>query len=109
MSSSISLTRAGMSTALYIAVQGGISVLVGGGFNLSGLAVDGAIVAGSAIGADYAHSMLGMTPTRTSSAVATGAIFSAIQRFRGDDALLINFVGGASNDVFVDMLASAGY
>jgi len=51
--------------------------------------------------ADYAHAMLGMTPTRTSSAVATGAIFAAIQRFRGDDALVINFVGGAANDAFV--------
>lgn len=108
-SSNVSLTRAGLSASLYVAVMGGVSALTGGGFDLSGLAVDGAIVAGSAIGADYAHAILGMTPTRTSSAVATGAIFAAIQRFRGDDALLINFVGGGSNDIFVDMLASAGY
>ena len=108
-SSNVSLTRAGMSAALYVAMMGGLSAVTGGGFDLSGLAVDGGIVAGSAIGADYLHSMLGMAPTRTSSAVATRAIFAAIQRVRGDDALVINFVGGAANDAFVDMLASAGY
>jgi hypothetical protein len=109
MSNSISFTRAGMSAALYVVVMGGVSMATGSDFDLSGLAVDGGIVAASAIGADYAHAMLGMVPTRTTSAVATGAIFAAVQRFRGDDALLINFVGGAANDAWVDMLASAGY
>jgi len=36
-SSNVSLTRAGTSAALYIAVMGGVSVLTGGGFDLSGL------------------------------------------------------------------------
>ena len=107
--SSISIQRAGLSAVLYIAMMGGISFATGSGFDLMGLAVDGGIVAASAVGADYAHAMLGMTPTRTTSAVAAGAIFAMVQRYRGDDALLINFAGGAANDVFVDMLASAGY
>jgi hypothetical protein len=109
MNTSVSVQRAGLSALLYLGVMGGLSVATGNGFNLKSLGIDGLIVAASGVGSDFAHGIIGMAPTRSTSAVAAGAIFAGIQSFRGDKKLMFNFIGGAGNDYMVDVLSAAGY
>lgn len=104
---SASINRAGMSAALWVIMMGGLAFAVGAEVNLMQAATDGAIVAGSALAADALHGVSGMVATRTTSAVATGAIFTAVQAVRGDNSYIVNFCGAAGNDYAVDVLASS--
>jgi hypothetical protein len=43
-----------------------------------------------------------MAPTAMVSAASTGAIYAGAQRlWRGDDSLLVNFIGASANDFLV--------
>lgn len=105
---SSSLNRAVMSGGLWMAVIYGVGLATGNPVDLMNTALDAGIMAGSAVGADIMHSVIGMEETSISSAVVTGAYYAGIQRLvRGDTNYLVNAGIAGANDFAVSMWSSA--
>jgi len=85
--------RAAISAGVFV----GVCMALGGGAPISTYGTAAAVQAVASIGSDTVHSMLMMWPTATTSAVATGAIYTATQHFVLND----------TNDV-TNYLVSAG-
>jgi len=102
------LNRGVMSAGLWVATTYGISLALGGDFTLMDAAVDGAIMGASAIGSDYAHQWIGMTPTTMTSAVGAGVMYTAIQAaYRGSEDYATNFGMAALNDVATEVWSAS--
>ena len=94
-----SMSRAVMSAGVWFTVSYGLTLAMGGGASLVDCAVDGGIMGVCAIGSDIVHSTLGMNPTGTTSAVATGGLFAGAQKlYRGSDDYLMNGLLAGAND-----------
>jgi|Laugrefa1bdmlbdn_1035148.scaffolds.fasta_scaffold07957_4 hypothetical protein len=100
---SVSYNRAVMSGGLWFAVAYGVGMAVGANPDLYNTALDAGIMAGSAVGADLLHGMLGWNPTGVTSAVATGGMYAGMQKLvRGDNNLLVNAGFAGANDMLVE-------
>jgi hypothetical protein len=88
-----------MSAGLWFAVSYGVNVAMGGNASLVDCAVDGGIMGACAVASDLVHSTLGMNPTGTTSAVATGALFAGAEKlYRGSDDYMVNGLLAGAND-----------
>jgi hypothetical protein len=102
------MSRAAISGGLWFAVSYGVSMLLGSGASITDCAVDGGLMAASAVGSDLMHSMLGWEPTGTTSAVMTGAYFAAASKIvRNSDDYLLNGGLAAANDFAVEKFQQA--
>jgi hypothetical protein len=100
---SVSYRRAVMSGGVWFVVAYGLGMVLGSNPDLFNTAVDAGIMAGSAVGADVAHGLLGWNPTGVTSAVATGAMYAGMQRvIRGDSNYLVNVAFAGANDMLVE-------
>ena len=103
---SVSYNRAVMSGALWFGVAYGVGMVLGANPDLYNTALDAGIMAGSAVGSDMLHGMLGWNPTGTTSAVATGAMYAGIQKVvRGDSNYLVNAGVAGANDFLVEKVS----
>ena len=101
------VTRALLAGALWAGVSSALLFAVGDTPNVMNVATEGGLMAGSALGADYAHSITGMNPTGVTSAVATGALFAgAMKLVRGSDDYIPNALAGAGVDLATEYVAS---
>ena len=97
------LSRTGMSAALWFATTYGLSFMAGSMPNVMDVAVDAAILSGCALASDAAHSAVGMPPSPASSAAITGALYAAAEKvYRGDSNYLVNAGLAAGNDFAVE-------
>ena len=97
-----------MSGGLWFAVAYGLGMALGANPSLADTAVDAGMMAGSAVGADMVHGMLGWNPTGTTSAVATGAMYAGLQKVvRGDSNYLVNAGFAGANDFLVEKFAQS--
>ena len=104
----VSVSRAMMSGGLWFGVAYALSMATGANIPLTDLALDSAVMAGSAIGADVMHGMLGWVPTGTTSAVLTGAYYAGLQKaIRGDSNYMVNAGFAGANDFLVEKLTQA--
>lgn len=98
-----SMSRAVMSAGLWVAVAYGVGMVAGANPNLVDCAIDGGIMGACAIGSDLVHSVVGMNPTGTTSAVMTGAYYALAEKlYRGDDNYLTNGLLAGANDWAVE-------
>ncbi len=103
-----SYNRGLMSAGLWFAVQWALGMAAGIPVSVMDVAVDSALMGGSAVVSDVALGSLGWAPTAVSSAVATGAIYTAVQKvYRGSNEYAINFGLAASNDYAVELVGGA--
>ena len=103
-----SMTRAMISGGLWFAVSYGVGMVLGSNPSLTNCAVDGGVMAASALGSDLMHTMLGWEVTGTTSAVMTGAYFAAGEKLlRNSDDYLINGALAAANDFAVEKYQQA--
>ena len=101
------LSRALLAGGVWAAVSSALLLAVGESPNLMVAATEGGIMAGSALGADYAHSLTGMNPTGLTSAAATGGLFAVgMKVFRGSDDWVPNALAGAGVDLATEYVAS---
>ena len=71
----------------------------GGAAALSEYAGAAGVQAGAVVGSDIVHNLLGMYPTALTSAVATGAMYSAAMGYgRGEDDYAMNFGVSAGSE-----------
>jgi hypothetical protein len=104
---SVSYRRAVMSGGLWFGVAYGLALAVGASPDLYNTALDAGIMAGSAVGADLVHGLLGWNPTGVTSAVATGGMYAGIQKMvRGDSNYLVNAGFAGANDMLVEKWSS---
>jgi len=104
---SVSYNRAVMSGGLWFGVAYGLGMALGANPDLYNTALDAGIMAGSAVGADLLHGMLGWNPTGVTSAVATGGMYAGVQKLvRGDNNFLVNAGVAGANDLLVEKWAS---
>ena len=97
-----SVKRALFSSGLWIGVTYGICLLSGVDADLKEMATDAGLMGASALASDVAFSTANVVPSSISSALSTGAIYAGAQRvWRGDESLLVNFIGAATNDFLV--------
>jgi hypothetical protein len=97
-----SVKRALFSSGLWLGVTYGICVFSGVEANLTELATDAGLMGASALASDVLLQTANMAPTAMVSAASTGAIYAGAQRlWRGDDSLLVNFIGASANDFLV--------
>ena len=102
-----SMSRAVMSAGLWFAVSYGVNVAMGGNVSIVDCAVDGGIMGVCAIGSDIVHSTLGMNPTGTTSAVATGALFAGAEKlYRNSDDYMVNGLLAGANDWAIEKYQS---
>jgi len=100
---SVSYRRAVMSGGVWFVVAYGLGMVLGSNPDLFNTAVDAGMMAGSAVGADVLHGVLGWKPTGVTSAVATGAMYAGMQRVvRGDSNYLVNVAFAGANDMLVE-------
>ena len=104
-----STNRAVMSAGLWFGVVYGIGLLTGaGGMDLVATGKDAAIMGASAYASDAAHAAMGAVPSAMSSALSTGVMYAAIQKFyAGDDLYVVNILGAAGNDYLVEVVSSS--
>lgn len=101
------LARAVLAGAVWSGVASVLLLTVGEPVDITTVATEGGLMAGSALGADYAHSLTGMNPTGITSAVATGALFAgAMKLIRGSDDLVQNALAGAGVDMATEYVVS---
>jgi hypothetical protein len=92
-----------MSGGVWFVVAYGLGMVLGSNPDLFNTAVDAGMMAGSAVGADVLHGVLGWKPTGVTSAVATGAMYAGMQRVvRGDSNYLVNVAFAGANDMLVE-------
>ena len=97
------INRALISGGLWMGVVYAVALATGQDAPLSEIATDAGLMSVSALGADVAVKMTGLSSSALSSAVATGAIFAAAQAgYRGDDSYLVNFLSAAGNDFLTE-------
>jgi hypothetical protein len=89
------LYRAAISAGVFV----GVCMALGGGAPMSTYATAAAVQAASSWGSDQVHSMTSMWPTATTSAVVTGAIYTAAQHFAlGDTNDVTNYAVSAGSE-----------
>lgn len=104
---SSSVNRAILSSGLWVAVSFAICTVVGTNFDVMDLAVDGALMGASALGSDLILATANLPSSTYSSAIATGAVFTALQKaYRGSNDYLFNFGLSAVNDYGVSVVAA---
>jgi hypothetical protein len=104
---SLSLNRALMSSGLWFGVTWAVSFAAGVDAPWVEIATDSAIMGASALASDTAHGLVAVPSSALTSAVATGAIYSGIQRlYRGDQSYVTNFLCAAGNDYLVEAWGS---
>jgi hypothetical protein len=92
-----------MSGGLWFGVAYGLGMVLGTNPDLYNTGADALMMAGSAVGADMVHGMLGWNPTGVTSAVATGGMYAGIQKLvRGDSNYLVNAGFAGANDMLVE-------
>lgn len=97
------INRALISSGLWMAVVYGVSLATGQDAPLSEIATDAGLMGVSALGADVAVKMTGLSSSALSSAVATGVIYAGAQAaYRGDDNYVINGLSAAANDFLTE-------
>jgi hypothetical protein len=100
---SVSYRRAVMSGGLWFGVAYGLGMVLGANPDLYNTALDAGIMAGSAVGADVVHGLLGWNPTGITSALATGGMYAGIQKVvRGDSNYMVNVGFAGANDMLVE-------
>ena len=100
---SVSYSRAVMSGGLWFGVVYGLGMVLGSNPDLYNTGADALMMAGSAVGADVVHGVLGWNPTGVTSALATGGMYAGIQKLvRGDSNYLINVGFAGANDLLVE-------
>lgn len=100
---SVSYSRAVMSGGLWFGVVYGLGMVLGSNPDLYNTGADALMMAGSAVGADVVHGVLGWNPTGVTSALATGGMYAGIQKLvRGDNNYLINVGFAGANDLLVE-------
>jgi hypothetical protein len=78
----------------------GVTAAMSGGANLQSSALGGGLMGAAVLANGFIHSGLGLFPTMTSSALATGASFAGLQMLvRGDNNMVVNVVAGGVTDV----------
>jgi len=78
----------------------GVTAALSGGANLQGSAINGGLMGAAVLANGFIHSGLGLFPSMTSSALATGGSFAALQMVvRGDNNMVANVVAGSVTDV----------
>lgn len=103
-----SMSRAVMSAGLWFGVSYGLGMAFGVRVNPVDVAIDSALLGGSALASDMLHTSLGMPPSAVSSAVATGALYAGTQKlYRGSDAYLTNAVVAGANDYAIEAYQSS--
>jgi hypothetical protein len=94
MTQTVNTSRAVVAGLLFFAVSAALS----GGRNITNSAMTGAVMGASVLGNGLVHSALSIAPSQTSSALATGGMFAALQMVRGDSNLVVNGLSGAAVD-----------
>ncbi|NDC55474.1 MAG: hypothetical protein EBZ69_01440 [Alphaproteobacteria bacterium] len=101
------LARAVLAGGIWAGVSTVLLMAVGEPPNAVLAATEGAVMAGSALAADYAHHLAEMNPTGITSAVATGAVFTVgMKLVRDSDDYVQNFIAGAGTDLATEYVAS---
>ena len=104
---SVSYSRAVMSGGLWFGVAYGLGMVLGANPDLYNTALDAGMMAGSAVGADMLHGMLGWNPTGVTSALATGGMYAGLQKVvRGDSNYMVNVGFAGANDMLVEKWSS---
>ena len=97
-----------MSSGVWFATAYGLGLATGADIALSDMAIDAGLMGATAYASDLAHTALNMNPSVATSAAMSGAIYAGVQKvYRGSDAYLVNFAGGAVNDYLVEVWASS--
>jgi hypothetical protein len=96
-----------MSGGLWFGVAYGLGMVLGANPDLYNTALDAGMMAGSAVGADMLHGMLGWNPTGVTSALATGGMYAGLQKVvRGDSNYMVNVGFAGANDMLVEKWSS---
>jgi len=107
MTDAMDFARATTSGGLWFAVSYGMGMMAGTNPSVMDCAVDGGLMAVSAVASDWMHSLLSMEKTGTTSAVLTGGYFAVAQKLvRGSDDYAINAGLAGANDWAVEKVFS---
>ncbi len=86
------VASAGIFTVIAYAMSGGTHTLVD-------YAITGAFQGAASLGSDTVHQVIMMYPTKVTSSVVTGALFTAAQHFaRGNDDYVSNYAVSAGSE-----------
>jgi len=89
------LYRAAISAGVFV----GVCMAMGGGAPMSTYATAAGVQAAASWGSDHVHSMISMWPSATTSAVVTGALYTATQHFAlGDTNDVTNYAVSAGSE-----------
>ena len=89
------LYRAAVSAGVFV----GVCMALGGGAPMSTYATAAAVQVAASWGSDRVHTMASMWPTHTTSAVVTGALYTATQHFAlGDHNDVSNYLVSAGSE-----------
>ena len=87
--------RALLSAGVFTGIAWAMS---GGTHNLTDYAMTGAVQGAASLGSDTVHQIIMLYPTKITSSVATGALFTAAQHLLGDHNYVSNYCVSAGSE-----------